>query len=99
MTGNTPGMPMQMGQVAELGGNPNCVLQPQNNFVRVSSCTWTSRPMTVRPDFEYINHAIFLFHSEMYCEWLHPRDADVPGTRLTLGLGVELKQAVEGVRG
>ena len=54
---------------------------------------------TCVPDFEYINHAIFLFHSEMYCEWLHPRDADVPGTRLTLGLGVELKQAVEGVSG
>ncbi len=32
-------MPMQMGQVAEFGGSPNCVLHPQNNFVRVSNCT------------------------------------------------------------
>ena len=33
MTGSTPGMPMQTGQVAELGGRPNCVLQPQNSLV------------------------------------------------------------------
>jgi hypothetical protein len=39
MTGSTPGMPMHTGQVAELGGRPNCVLHPQNNFVRVRSCT------------------------------------------------------------
>jgi hypothetical protein len=37
MTGNTPGKPMHTGQVAELGGSPNCVLQPQNSFVRVKS--------------------------------------------------------------
>ncbi len=48
MTGNTPGMPMQTGQVAEFGGRPNFVLQPQNSFVCVSNCTWTSRPITMR---------------------------------------------------
>jgi hypothetical protein len=37
MTGSTPGMPMQMGQVAELGGKPNFVLQPQKSFVLVSN--------------------------------------------------------------
>jgi hypothetical protein len=30
---------MQMGQVAELGGKPNCVLHPQNNLVLVNN--WT----------------------------------------------------------
>ena len=48
MTGSVPGMPMQTGQVAELGGKPNLVLHPQKSFVFVRSCTWTSRPMMVR---------------------------------------------------
>ena len=48
MTGNTPGMPMQIGHVAELGGRPNWVEHPQNSLVRVSNWTWTSRPMTMR---------------------------------------------------
>ncbi len=48
MTGKTPGMPIHTGQVAELGGKPNLVLQPQKSLVRVKSCTWTSRPMTMR---------------------------------------------------
>ena len=48
MTGRVPGRPMQTGQVAELGGRPNCVEQPQNSLVFVSSWTWTSRPMTTR---------------------------------------------------
>jgi hypothetical protein len=39
ITGSTPGMPMQIGHVAEFGASPNSVLQPQNNFVRVSNCT------------------------------------------------------------
>ena len=47
MTGSTPGMPKQTGQVAELGGRPNSVVQPQNSLVFVSSWTWTSRPMTM----------------------------------------------------
>ena len=33
MTGSVPGMPMQIGQVAELGGRPNLVLHPQKSFV------------------------------------------------------------------
>ena len=28
------------------GGAPNAVAQPQNSFDCVSSCAWTSRPMT-----------------------------------------------------
>src|SRR5207248_9869738 len=36
------------GQAVELSGRPNWVLHPQNSLVRVSSWTWTSRPMTVR---------------------------------------------------
>src|SRR5436309_7002180 len=48
MTGSEPGKPRHTGHVAELGGRPNCVLQPQNSFVLVRSCTWTSRPMTMR---------------------------------------------------
>src|SRR5260370_39435284 len=48
MTGSVPGMPQQTGQVAELGGSPNCVLHPQNSFVCVRSCTWTSSPITMR---------------------------------------------------
>src|SRR5208282_600987 len=47
MTGRTPGIPVQTGHVAELGGRPNCVLQPQNSLVQVRSWTWTSRPMTI----------------------------------------------------
>jgi hypothetical protein len=37
ITGKTPGMPMQIGQVAEFGGNPKRVLQPQKSLVAVSS--------------------------------------------------------------
>src|SRR5262249_31786795 len=48
ITGNTPGMPMHTGQVAEFGGSPNWVLHPQNNLVRVSNWTWTSSPTTMR---------------------------------------------------
>src|ERR1700730_19346227 len=48
MTGSEPGRPRHTGHVAEFGGSPNCVLQPQNSFVFVRSCTWTSRPMTMR---------------------------------------------------
>jgi len=46
MTGNTPGMPRQMGQVCVLGGAPKVVLQPQNIFDWVNSSAWTSKPMT-----------------------------------------------------
>ena len=48
MTGKTPGMPMHTGHVAEFGGSPNLVLQPQKSLVRVNSCTWTSKPMMMR---------------------------------------------------
>ena len=47
ITGSVPGMPMHTGQVCVLGGAPNFVLHPQNNLLSVSSCTWTSRPMTM----------------------------------------------------
>lgn len=46
MTGSTPGIPRQMGQVCVFGGSPNFVLQPQNILERVSSSACTSRPMT-----------------------------------------------------
>ena len=39
ITGKTPGIPMQTGQVEELGASPNLVLQPQNSLVLVISCT------------------------------------------------------------
>src|SRR4051794_22521720 len=45
ITGSTPGMPTHTGHVAELGGRPKVVAQPQKSFVLVRSCTWTSRPM------------------------------------------------------
>src|SRR5215831_1206779 len=45
-TGNAPGMPRQTGQTFVLGGAPNRVAQEQKIFVAVSSCTWTSSPMT-----------------------------------------------------
>jgi hypothetical protein len=48
MTGSAPGNPKQTGHVDELGGNPKSARHPQNNFVRVSSWTWTSKPMTTR---------------------------------------------------
>ncbi len=38
---------MQMGHVCVFGSAPNRVLHPQNSFVRVSNCTWTSRPMMI----------------------------------------------------
>src|SRR5207253_10122863 len=44
--GKAPGSPRQTGQTCVLGGAPNCVEQPQKIFDRVSSCAWTSRPMT-----------------------------------------------------
>ena len=47
ITGNVPGIPRHTGHVAEFGGKPNFVEQPQNNFVRVSNCTCTSRPTTI----------------------------------------------------
>src|SRR5689334_11963720 len=45
-TGSAPGIPRQTGQTLVLGGAPNLVEQPQKIFVSVSSCTWTSSPMT-----------------------------------------------------
>ena len=47
ITGSEPGIPMHTGHVWVFGGAPNFVLQRQNNFVRVSNCTWTSKPMIV----------------------------------------------------
>src|SRR3954466_5481085 len=44
--GRVPGWPRHTGQVWVLGSSPKLSSQPQNIFVRVSSCTWISRPMT-----------------------------------------------------
>src|SRR5271167_2652321 len=45
-TGSAPGRPRQTGQMLVFGGAPNFAEQPQKAFVRVSSCTWTSSPIT-----------------------------------------------------
>src|SRR3954451_17634701 len=45
-TGSVPGSPRQTGHVRVLGSSPKLSSQPQNIFVRVSSWTWISRPMT-----------------------------------------------------
>src|SRR5882757_7109612 len=45
-TGNAPGMPRQTGQTFVFGGSPKRVEQEQKIFEAVSSCTWTSSPMT-----------------------------------------------------
>src|SRR5260370_39831741 len=45
-TGRVPGKPRQTGQTLAFGGSPKRVEQPQKIFVRVSSWTWTSKPMT-----------------------------------------------------
>jgi hypothetical protein len=51
MTGNVPGMPMQIGQVRVFGSSAassaGAVGQPQNIFDSVRSWAWTSMPMTV----------------------------------------------------
>src|SRR5271168_1489870 len=44
-TGSAPGRPRQTGQILVLGAAPNFAEKPQKALVRVSSCTWTSRPM------------------------------------------------------
>src|SRR6266851_4434099 len=47
MTGSTPGKPRHTSHTFELGGSPSCpIAQPQNIFVRVRGCTWTSIPIT-----------------------------------------------------
>src|ERR1700730_18636326 len=46
-TGRAPGKPRHTGQTLLLGGSPKRVEQPQKIFVRVSSWTWTSKPITV----------------------------------------------------
>src|SRR4051812_15808156 len=46
MTGSEPGSPRQTGQTLVFGGCPKCVLQPQKSLVFVSSCAWTSSPIT-----------------------------------------------------
>src|ERR1035438_8701509 len=45
-TGNAPGNPRQTGHTLVFGGSPKCVEQEQKIFDAVSSCTWTSSPMT-----------------------------------------------------
>src|ERR1035438_2098434 len=45
-TGNAPGRPRHTGQILVLGSEPNRLAQPQKALVLVSSCTWTSSPMT-----------------------------------------------------
>src|SRR5271168_1748414 len=44
--GSAPGNPRHTGHVFEFGASPKFVEQPQNAFVRVSSCACTSRPIT-----------------------------------------------------
>src|ERR1700732_5172386 len=45
-TGSAPGSPRQTGQTLVFGGDPKRVEHEQKIFDAVSSCTWTSRPMT-----------------------------------------------------
>src|SRR5208283_2883090 len=45
-TGKAPGSPRQTGHTFVFGGSPKRVEQEQKIFDAVSSCTWTSSPMT-----------------------------------------------------
>src|SRR5208282_642782 len=45
-TGNAPGSPRQTGHTFVFGGSPKRVEHEQKIFEAVSSCTWTSSPMT-----------------------------------------------------
>src|SRR5580698_8753666 len=45
-TGKAPGSPRQTGQTFEFGGSPKRVEQEQKIFDTVSSCRWTSSPIT-----------------------------------------------------
>src|ERR1700694_6110178 len=45
-TGNAPGIPRHTGHTFVFGGSPKRVEQEQKIFEAVSSCTWTSSPMT-----------------------------------------------------
>src|ERR1051326_9021470 len=45
-TGSAPGRPRQTGQTLVLGGAPKVVEHEQKILLAVSSCTWTSSPMT-----------------------------------------------------
>jgi hypothetical protein len=45
-TGSAPGSARQTGQTSVFGCAPKRFAQPQNSFVRVSSCACTSRPIT-----------------------------------------------------
>ena len=55
-TGSAPGWARHTGQVCVFGGSPNDCSHPQNIFVRVSSCTWISIPMTAS-DYRDISYA------------------------------------------
>src|SRR6266498_2299219 len=46
-TGRAPGIPRQTGQTLVLGSEPKMLGQPQKILLLVSSCTCTSRPITV----------------------------------------------------
>jgi hypothetical protein len=45
--GSEPGSAKHTGQVCAFGSAPKAVGQRQNSLLAVSSCAWTSRPMTV----------------------------------------------------
>src|SRR5271154_4550561 len=45
-TGSAPGSPRQVGQTCVFGSPPYWFTQPQKAFDSVSSCTWTSSPIT-----------------------------------------------------
>jgi hypothetical protein len=47
MTGSVPGNPRHTGQTRVLGGaEAYCALHVQNILLAVSSCAWTSKPIT-----------------------------------------------------
>src|SRR5277367_517 len=45
-TGSAPGSPRQVGQTCVFGSPPYRFTHPQKAFDSVSSCTWTSSPIT-----------------------------------------------------
>jgi len=47
ITGNTPGSARSTAHAWVFGSAPYCAAAPENSLLLVSSCTCTSRPMTV----------------------------------------------------
>jgi hypothetical protein len=59
--GSTPGCPRQMGQILVFGGFPNLAEHPQNIFVSVNSCAWTSNPITA----SYFSNSTFILKNKI----------------------------------